>query len=122
MLTLLGHTFKLLYYEWMIGSLRGPLVRVKVDEKNFFGMIEWKAVREAASRFSPKHTAAATWKHRSLSHVEQEGLSPMPKDRGAEPGDVHGPSSAAWPLEWWQQRREEALPHGKRRAPFLGLA
>ena len=29
--------------------------------------------------------------------------------------------SAAWPLEWWQQRREEASPRGKRRAPFPGL-
>ena len=54
-------------------------------------MIEWKAVREAASRFLPKHTAAAGWKHRSLSHVEQEGLSPLAKDRGAEQGDVDGP-------------------------------
>ena len=30
--------------------------------------------------------------------------------------------SAAKPLEWWQQRREEAPLPGKRRAPFLGLA
>ena len=27
-------------------------------KKNCFGMIEWKAVREAASRFRPKYTAA----------------------------------------------------------------
>ena len=52
-----GH--QLLYDDWMTGSLRGPLARIKVDEKNCFGMIEWKAVREAASRFLPKHTAAA---------------------------------------------------------------
>ena len=51
-------------------------------------MIEWKAVREAASRFL---TAAATWKNRNMSHVEQEGLLPMPKDRGAEQGDVDSP-------------------------------
>ena len=68
----------------------GPLARIKCDEKNCFGMIEWQAVREAAPRFLPKHTAAA-WKHRNLSHVEQEGLPPMPKDRGAEHGDVDGP-------------------------------
>ena len=58
-------------------------------EKNCFGMSEWQAVREAASRFLP-HTAAAAWKHRNLSQVEQEGLSPMPKDRGAKQGDVDG--------------------------------
>ena len=55
---------QLLYHEWMTGSLRGPLARIKVDEKTAFLMIEWKAVREAASRFLPKHTAAATWEHR----------------------------------------------------------
>ena len=54
-------------------------------------MIEWQAVREAAARFLPKHTAAAAWKHRNVSHVKQEGLPPMPKDRGAEQGDVDGP-------------------------------
>ena len=82
---------QLLCDEWMAGSLSGPLARIKVDEKNCFGMIERQAVREAASRFLPKHTAAAAWKHRNLSHVEQEGLPPMPKDRGAAQGDVDGP-------------------------------
>ena len=31
------------------------------------------------------------------------------------------PWSAAWLWARWQRRREEALPHGRRRAPFLGL-
>ena len=54
-------------------------------------MSAWKAVREATSRFLPKHTTAAGWKHRNLSHVEQEWLSPIPKDRGAGQGDVDVP-------------------------------
>ena len=58
--------------------------------KNCFGVSEWKAVREAASRFLPKHTAAAVWKHRNLSDVEQEEVLPMPKG-GAEQGDVDRP-------------------------------
>ena len=62
----------------------------KVEENNGFGMIEWSAVRKAAAHFLPKHTATAGWMHRKLSHVEQEGLPPMPKDRGAEQGDVVG--------------------------------
>ena len=82
---------QLLHDEWMTGSLSGPLARIKVDEENCFGMTEWQAVREAASRFLPKHTEAAARKHLKLSHVEQEGLSPMPKDCGAEQGDVHDP-------------------------------
>ena len=44
---------QLLFDERMAGSLSGPLARIKVDEKFFFGMIEWKAVREAAWRFLP---------------------------------------------------------------------
>ena len=40
--------------EWAEGSLADPLARIKVDKKNCFGMIEWKAVREGASRFLPK--------------------------------------------------------------------
>ena len=74
----------------MTGSLSRPLARTKVDETTSFGMIQWEAVRGAAPRFLPKDTAAAAWKHRNLSHVEQEGLPPMPKDRGAEQGDVDG--------------------------------
>ena len=86
----------------MTGSLSGPQARIKVDEKNCFGMIEWKAVREAALRFLPKHTAAA-WKHRELSHVEQEVHPPMPKDRGAEQADVDGSLECSPGLrERWQ--------------------
>ena len=77
---------QLMYDELASGSLNEPLARIKVDEKKCFGMVEWKA----ASRFLPKHRAAARWKHRNLSHVEQKGVLPMPKDRGAEQGDVDG--------------------------------
>ena len=92
------------------GSLNAQLARIKVDEKNCFGVIEWKAVRKAAAHFLPKHTAAAGRKHLNLSHVEKEGLSPMPKDRGAEQGDVDGPlkHEGVW------------LPY-RRQATFLGL-
>ena len=64
---------QLLYDEWAAGSLTEPLARIKVDEKNCFGMIERKAVREAASRFLP--TAAAGWKHQKLSHVERGAVA-----------------------------------------------
>ena len=54
-------------------------------------MIEWGAVRDSASCLLPKHAGVAGWKHRALSIEEQEGVQPMPKDRGAEQGDVDGP-------------------------------
>ena len=89
---------QLLSDEWVAGSLNEPLTRIKIDEKKRFGMIESQAVREAASRFLPKHTAAA-WTRRNLSHVEQEGLPPMPKDRGAEQGHVDGPHECSLAFE-----------------------
>ena len=44
---------------------------------------------KAASSLFPKHAAVAGWKT-ALSFVEQEGLPPMPKNRGSEQGDVDG--------------------------------
>ena len=46
---------------------------------------------ECSTQSIPKHAVAAEWKHGPLSHVEEEGLLPMSKDRGAEQGDVDGP-------------------------------
>ena len=76
--------------ERVAGSLNAPLAGVKTDEKKCFGLIDWNAGHKAAAHFLPKHAAAAACRHRSLSHVEQEGLPPKPKDRGAEQGDVDG--------------------------------
>ena len=59
--------------------------------KKCFGLIEWSAVLNSASSLLPKHAAVAGWKHRALSFVEQDGVPPMPEDRGAEQGDVDGP-------------------------------
>ena len=71
--------------QWAAGQYQSRRGKFLLDDG--------QAVREAASRFLPMHTAAAAaaWKHRNLSHGEQEGLPPMPKDRGAEQGDVDGP-------------------------------
>ena len=55
-------------------------------------MFEWNAVRQAAGHLLHKHATAAGRKHRALSHVGQDGLPPMPKDRGADQGDVDGPA------------------------------
>ena len=81
-----------------LASLTGPIARINVDEKHCFRIVEWRAVREAASWFLPKHTAAAAWKHRNLSHVDQERLAPMSKDRGAEQGDVDRPLESSLAL------------------------
>ena len=90
---------------------------------NCCGMIEWEAVREAASRFILKHTAAAAWKHRNLSHVEKEGLPPMPKDRGAEQGDVDGPleCSLAGGMVAAETRQREAAQQPAGSLPWIDV-
>ena len=40
--------------------------------------------------FLPKHCSGRMEASGHLSHVEQEGVLPLPKDRGAEQGDVDG--------------------------------
>ena len=62
-----------------------------MDEKNCFGSLEWPAVRQATKQGLPRHHAVTCWKHRVSSSVEQDGVQPLPKDRGAEQGDVGGP-------------------------------
>ena len=39
--------------------------------------------------------AVAACKHQSVSYVMQDGVQPIPKDRGAEQGDVDGPVECA---------------------------
>eukprot|EP00973_Karenia_brevis_P009925 1340833-Karenia_brevis.AAC.1 len=54
---------QLLYELWKQGGLERPLARVKVDERNCFGMLEWPAVRAAAQLSLPRRHAVACWKH-----------------------------------------------------------
>ena len=75
---------QLIFDEWTARSLETPLARIKVNEKNCFGMTEWNAVRS-------QQAAVAGWTHRALSSLEQEGVESMPKDRSVEQGDVDAP-------------------------------
>ena len=73
------------------GGLQRPLARVKIDEKNCFGSLEWPAIRAASQQALPRHHAVTCWKHAAVSEVEQRGVRPLPKNRGAEQGGVDGP-------------------------------
>ena len=85
----LFHQF--IFEDWASGGLPNPLARIKIDEKNCFGRLEWRAIRESSRRLLPRHYAPACWKQSRSSYVEQPGVGSMPKDRGAEQGDVDGP-------------------------------
>ena len=110
--------FQQVVYElWKEGRLERPLARVKIDETNCFGRLEWPAIRRAVHEALPRHFPVTCWKHAAVSHVEQRDVGPMPKDRGAEQGDVDGPlecsltlgevSSSARAEVHGQQRRGE---------------
>ena len=75
----------------MVRLLDTPLARIKIDETNCFGRLEWPAIRAAAHRELPRHAAVAGWKHKDPSYVEQDAAAPQLKNRGAEQGDVDGP-------------------------------
>ena len=86
----LAEFHQLIYELWQSGGLQCPLARIKVDEKNCFGRLEWPAVRSAVYETLPRHYPVTCWKHRAVSEVEQPGVAAAPKDRGAEQGDVDG--------------------------------
>ena len=77
---------------------------------------------KAASSLLPKHAAVAGWKHRALSHVEQEGVPPMPKDRGAEQRDVHSPLECGLALGMVavEARLHVAAQQAARTLPWIG--
>ena len=78
---------QLILDEWTSGKLDMPPARIKVDEGNCFGLIEWSAVCYSASCVLPKH-------------MEQEGVQQMAKDCGTEEGYVDGPSERRWHWRW----------------------
>ena len=82
---------QLIFDLWKDGAITRPLARVKIDEKNCFGMLEWRAIRTAVKKTLPQHHAVACFKHAATSFVEQLDIDAVGKDRGAEQGDVDGP-------------------------------
>ena len=57
---------------------------------------------------SHTQAGAAAWKHRNSRQCTRTGVQ--------NKETLTAPWSAAWPWEWWQQKREDAWPRGKRRA------
>ena len=82
---------QLIFDLWKEGGLTRPLARVKTNEKNCFGMLEWRAIGTAVRASLPRHHAVACLKHAAMSFVEQLDIGPVGKDRGAEQGDVDEP-------------------------------
>ena len=77
----LGLFHQLLFDAWSGGRLSKPLARIKIDEKNCFGSLEWRAIRQTTEQELPRHFPVQCWKHASVSFVEQPGVQPVGKDR-----------------------------------------
>eukprot|EP00973_Karenia_brevis_P053699 7460978-Karenia_brevis.AAC.1 len=71
---------------------------IQVDAENCFGLQEWRAIRDAVQAEVPTLAPAVVWKHADVSYVEQEGVEPQAKDRGAEQGDTYGPAETGLTL------------------------
>ena len=83
-------------------------------------MIVWKAVREAASRFLPKHTAAADGNIGPCPTLNWKGCCQRPRAalQNKETSMVFW--SAAWLWDWWRLKRVNAWLPSKRQAAFRG--
>lgn len=103
------------YLLWKAGELPRPLARVKIDQSNFYGRCEWPAIREAVSQHLPRHHAVACWKHEGESYVEQPGVDPAVKDRGAEQGDVDGALESSLTLADTSSKTKHSLHSAQRR-------
>ena len=101
--------------EWAEGSMTEPLARIKVDEKNCFGMIEWKAVRGAL--FSSHAHCGGGVETSKL----QDGVAPMSKDRGAEQGEVDGPLECSPALGMVASETRGSVAAHLCQAAFLGV-
>ena len=104
---------QLLFDAWADGEQRRPLVRIKIDEKNCFGMLEWPAIRASACQTLPRHYPVLCLKHGAVSYAEQEGIEGAPKDRGAEQGDVDGPLECAIALATVAVKVRAAIHRGQ---------
>ena len=99
---------QLLFDEGAEGSLTEPLARIKVHENNCFGTTEWKAVREAASRFLPKHTVA--WNIEACLTLSKTAWCQCPKIVVQNKETSTAPWSAAWLWEWWRPKHGVRQP------------
>ena len=109
---------------WRAGGVETPLARIKIDERNCFGMLEWSAVRDATCAALPRHFPVACWKHAATSYVEQNGVEATSKDRGAEQGDVDGPLECSLAMGKISSLSRHAVHEKQRRGelPWIGAA
>ena len=82
------HLRKHLQSLWDKGLLPQPLAIVEIDQKNFFGSLNWRAIREETAETLPRRAAATTWKHLAASNIHQPLAQDHKMSHGTGQGDV----------------------------------
>eukprot|EP00973_Karenia_brevis_P069851 9711698-Karenia_brevis.AAC.1 len=70
------------------GKLPRHLAVVEIDQKKFFGTLEWPTIRREVQAELPRRGAALAWEHAQSTEIQRTDASPYPSNRGTGQGDV----------------------------------
>ena len=89
------HFRKLAMELWRAGKAHVPLCVIDIDQKNFFGSLEWESIRKAVTDDLPWRGSATARKHTRPVRVNRAGGDAFLSDRGTGQGDVDAPMEAS---------------------------
>ncbi len=82
------HIKKHLQSLWRKQLLLTPLATIDVDQRNFFGSLNWRTIREEVAEELPRRAASTTWKHLAGAKIHQPDVAPHTMSHGTGQGDV----------------------------------
>ena len=89
------HFRKSLMGLWHRGKLSEPLCIIDIDQKNFFGSLEWESIRSEVCDAFPRRGAALARKHAEATAVHRGGAPHYAANRGTGQGDVDATMEAS---------------------------
>eukprot|EP00973_Karenia_brevis_P063383 8810486-Karenia_brevis.AAC.1 len=69
------------------GILEHAVAVVMIDDENCFGTLEFEGIRKAIQADVPGLAPWVAWEQAGPAEVEQDGVEPRVKNRGAEQGN-----------------------------------
>ena len=97
-----GGAEALIHFQKMVnivarkGLARVPLCRISIDQSNFFGSIDWHAIRAEVAEALPRRAAIEAWKHAEPARaIQGDGAQAHLSDTGTGQGDVDAPMEAS---------------------------
>ena len=98
---------------WRRGKTLTPLCIIDIDQENFFGSLDWSAIRKEVTSVFPKRGAALAWKHAEAAKIHMDCAREHLCNRGTGQGDVEAPMEASLV--------QGAVAREARRELYLGL-